>query len=196
MQHAPATMRVFWLNAPNLVTASRLLLAVLLFVLIDLEGLWYLATGIFVVAAATDALDGFLARRYGLVTPLGRILDPFVDKIIVCGSLVFLLEQPASGVNAWMALVILARELFITSLRGYLEKQGHDFSAAWSGKLKMVVQCIAVGAALLSMAPAMRSNAFLLFRDFTLWAAVAVTIYSGVDYCIRASRMLTRVEAD
>ncbi len=189
-------MRVPWLNAPNIVTVSRLLLAMVLFVLIDLDGLWYAATAVFVVAAATDALDGFLARRYGLVTPLGRILDPFVDKIIVCGSFVFLLEHaPESGINAWMAVVILARELFITSLRGYLEKQGRDFSAAWSGKLKMVVQCIAVGASLLSMESALRSVGFLLFRDIALWAAVAITIYSGVEYCVRASRMLARVEA-
>ncbi|RMG32971.1 MAG: CDP-diacylglycerol--glycerol-3-phosphate 3-phosphatidyltransferase [Planctomycetota bacterium] len=184
-------MRSSWLNAPNIVTLSRLILAGALFVLIDRGYSWTAATVVFVIAAATDALDGYLARRYGLVTTLGRILDPFVDKIIVCGSFVFLLAHaPKSGVNAWMVLVILARELFITSLRGYLERQGRDFSAAWSGKVKMVVQCLAVGFALLSMEPSVRLSGLLALRDALLWGAVAITIYSGIDYCIRAARMM------
>ena len=76
---------VHWLDIPNLITISRVLMAVVLFALIEADGWWKTATVLFAVAAATDFLDGYIARRYGLVTPLGRILDPFADKIIICG---------------------------------------------------------------------------------------------------------------
>ena len=91
----------------------------------------------FVVAAGTDWLDGYWARKYGQVTNLGRILDPFVDKIIICGTFIFLAAVPDSGVQAWMAVVIVGRELLVTALRSYLEGEGADFSASMSGKLKM-----------------------------------------------------------
>ena len=189
-----------WLNTPNLITISRLLMAVVLFVLIEADGWWKTATVLFAVAAATDFLDGYIARRYGLVTPLGRILDPFADKIIICGTFVFLLSgggsEAKSGVTAWIVVVVLAREMFVTSLRGFLEQAGRDFSAALSGKLKMVLQCAAVPLCLLSMDDAIVAeyDGLLRIRDITLWVAVAVTIFSGVEYSIRAVRMLRRPE--
>ncbi len=187
-----------WLNLPNLITISRLLMAVVLFVLIEANGWWKTATVLFLIAAATDFLDGYIARRYGLVTPLGRILDPFADKIIICGSFVFLLSDGGtdakSGVTAWIVVVILAREMFVTSLRGFLEQRGQDFSAAFSGKLKMALQCAAVPLCLLSMDTAIRQRYedLVLIRDITLWAAVAVTVFSGVEYSIRATKILRR----
>ena len=173
-------------------------MAVVLFVLIEANGWWKTATVLFLVAAATDFLDGYIARRYGLVTPLGRILDPFADKIIICGSFVFLLSDGGtdakSGVTAWIVVVILAREMFVTSLRGFLEQRGQDFSAAFSGKLKMALQCAAVPLCLLSMDTAIRQRYedLVLIRDITLWAAVAVTVFSGVEYSIRATKILRR----
>ena len=89
----PAVIDRDSLNLPNLITLSRLLLAFVLFALIYVEALWITAAVLFVVAAATDALDGYIARKYGTITALGRILDPFVDKIIVCGAFVFLLDK-------------------------------------------------------------------------------------------------------
>ena len=189
------------LNLPNLITVSRLFLAFVLYALIDIEGFWLTAAVVFVVAAATDFLDGYLARRYGQVTTLGRILDPFVDKIIVCGAFLFLLEKRVdfhSGVNAWMVLIIIGREMFVTSLRGFLERQGVDFSATLSGKLKMVVQCVAVAASLLSLSPRpefLQSAAFVLVRDLLLWAAVVVTAWSGLVYVWRAAFLLHRPTA-
>ncbi len=189
------------LNLPNLITVSRLLLAFVLFVLIWVKGFWMTAAVLFVVAASTDALDGSIARRYGMVTALGRILDPFVDKIIICGSFVFLLEKKVdlasgieawSGVNAWMVIIVIGREMFVTSLRGFLEQQGHDFSANWIGKTKMIMQCVAVSASLLSLSPDVREwfPNFNVLRDILLWTAVVVTIYSGIAYVKRALRML------
>ncbi len=100
----PGEQRVF--NVPNQLTVLRLLLSIALFALIEFE--YYLAgTVVFAVAASTDWLDGYWARKYGQVTNLGRILDPFVDKIIVCGTFIFLAAVPGSGVRAWMAVVIV-----------------------------------------------------------------------------------------
>lgn len=180
------------LNVPNLITLTRLVLAVVLFAMISLGSSWIAATIMFVIAAATDALDGYIARKYGLVTTLGRILDPFADKIIICGAFLFLVaKQPESGVNAWMALIVFGREMFITSLRAFLEQHGRDFSAVWSGKIKMVLQCAAVAASLLSMDIRFAEiSSFILIRDVILWATVAVTVYSGVEYTYRAYRML------
>ena len=128
----------------------------------------------------------------------GRILDPFADKIIICGVFVFLLSvggsTSKSGVTAWIVVVVLAREMFVTSLRGFLEKQGQDFSAALSGKLKMVLQCAAVPLCLLSMDQEIvgQFDSLIRVRDFLVMAMVVVTVFSGVEYSIRATQMLRR----
>jgi CDP-diacylglycerol--glycerol-3-phosphate 3-phosphatidyltransferase len=187
------------LTPPNIITLSRLVLSIVLFVLIDLNGWWRTAAAVFIVAASTDFLDGYIARKYGLVTVLGRVLDPFVDKIIICGAFVFLQKWPASGVTAWITFIVLAREMFITSLRTFLEQRGQDFSAKWSGKVKMVLQCVAVPACLLSLSPEflewvsqyMSADTFITLRNICLAAAVLATVYSGLEYSWRAARMLT-----
>jgi CDP-diacylglycerol--glycerol-3-phosphate 3-phosphatidyltransferase len=183
------------LNLPNCITVSRLILAFVLFAMISSGGMWIASTVLFAAAAATDAVDGYLARRYGMVTTLGRILDPFVDKIIVCGAFIFLLAAndstgTFSGVGPWMTLIVIGREMFITGLRSILEQQGKDFSASMSGKIKMVMQCFAVGASLLSMSPAIKSPGFTHLRDVLLWLAVLFTFGSGVLYIRRAARLL------
>ncbi|MFK7821039.1 MAG: CDP-diacylglycerol--glycerol-3-phosphate 3-phosphatidyltransferase [Planctomycetaceae bacterium] len=182
-----------WLNAPNSVTIARLGLAIVLFWMIRFEGLWISAAVVFIVAALTDALDGYLARKYGQVTVLGRILDPFVDKFIICGAFVFLLEKRLdSGVNSWIVIIVLGREMFVSSLRGILEKEGRDFSANMAGKLKMVLQCAAVTGCLLSLSPDIKSEAFNQARDIVLWLAVAATVWSGLVYVVRAYKLFTK----
>lgn len=180
-------------NLPNLITTSRLILSLVLFIIIYLEGWWKTSAALFIIAAATDFLDGYFARKYNQVTTLGRILDPFVDKIIICGAFIFLLERgAASGINAWFVLIIIGREMFITSLRGFLEQHGRDFSASWSGKIKMGVQCVAVVLCLLSLSPEapFDTSGFMLLRDISVWSAALITFYSGVDYVMRAAQML------
>lgn len=187
----PATIDRRSLNLPNLITLSRLVLAFILFGLISYEGFWLTAAVLFVLAAATDAIDGWVARRYGQVTTLGRILDPFVDKIIVCGAFIFLLQRPdQSGVSAWMVTAVVGREMFVTGLRSFLEQAGKDFSAVWIGKIKMVLQCVAVTAALLTLSPQFRDGWMLQARDILLWTTVAVTVYSGAVYAWRGFLML------
>lgn len=181
------------LNLPNLITSVRLLLSFVLFAMIAVGGQWITAAALFVFAASTDALDGYLARRNKQITVLGRILDPFVDKVIVCGTFVFLLEKQGvtdSGVRAWMVIIIIGREMFVSSLRGILEKEGKDFSASLSGKLKMTLQCVAVTGSLLSMSPDLAWSWLPTVRDLLLYVAVAVTVWSGLIYTIRGFALL------
>ena len=130
-------------NVPNALTSIRFALAIAVMVLIPL-GHFTSALVLFSIAAATDWMDGYWARKYGQVTKLGRIFDPFVYKIIICGAFIALVEVNQSGVASWMATVVVARELLVTSLRGMIEASGGDFSASQLGKWKMVLQCAAV----------------------------------------------------
>src|SRR2546421_7329447 len=120
-------------NLPNQLTASRFVLALILFVLIEVRHQWIACIIVFAAAAVTDWLDGYLARRQNLVSSLGRNLDPLVDKVVICGAFIFLLTVPDSGLTAWMATVVVARELIITGLRSFLENRGAVFGADWLG---------------------------------------------------------------
>src|SRR5437879_13063125 len=111
------------LNVPNVLTTARFVLSIVVFVLIPLEH--YLAAMIvFIIAAGTDWIDGWWARKYHQVTKLGRIFDPFVDKIIICGTFIFLAAEPYSGVRPWMAVSILGRELLGPAIRGLIHPHG------------------------------------------------------------------------
>lgn len=181
------------LNLPNLITLSRFILSIVLFGMMSVGGLWLASAIVFAVAAATDFLDGYIARKYQLVTTLGRILDPFVDKIIICGAFVFLLERSTeTGVNGWMVIAVIGREMFVTGLRSFLEQHGRDFSAVWSGKIKMALQCLAVFVALLSLDQQFSNDVFHQFRDVTLWATAVFTVYTGMLYAWRGFRMLAQ----
>ena len=181
------------LNLPNLITITRLGLSCVLFGLISIGDLWLTSTILFVVAASTDFLDGYYARKLGQITILGRILDPFVDKIIVCGSFIFLISEPASGVSAWMAIIVVGREMFVSTLRGLLEQMGLDFSANWVGKIKMIGQCVAVTVALgfLALPEVLQSASnLILARNVILWSVTIFTAWSGLSYVLRAARAL------
>jgi CDP-diacylglycerol--glycerol-3-phosphate 3-phosphatidyltransferase len=167
---------------------ARLILAIALFVLIPFK-LYFAGMIVFLIAAGTDWVDGYWARKYGQVTKLGRVLDPFVDKVIISGAFIYLAAIANSGVAAWMAVIVVARELLVTALRSFLEGEGADFSAKMSGKLKMVLQCAAVTASLLALSyggdharPPWVATGLLI----CVWGAVALTVYSGVEYVRRA----------
>jgi CDP-diacylglycerol--glycerol-3-phosphate 3-phosphatidyltransferase len=198
-------------NVPNILTIARLILSVFCFIAFIFE--WYLAALIlFAIAAGTDWVDGFYARRYGQITKLGRILDPFADKIIICGTFTFLAAVPpvfaeqgvnrsASEIWAWMAVIVVAREILVTALRGFFEEQGTDFSAKWSGKWKMVFQCAAVALSLwrlwyyqfdgqqMAWGHTPPSSVTWILR-LIVWVAVLMTIYSGWVYVRRAADLL------
>jgi len=185
------------LNIPNQLTAARLVLAIVLFVLISFH--WYFAGAIvFSIAAGTDWLDGYYARKYSQVTTLGRILDPFVDKVIICGAFIMLAAMARSGIESWMAVVVTGRELLVTTLRSYLEAQGRDFSANWSGKFKMGFQCLAVLWSLVALqySPEELPRWIAVGLPIVAWLAVLSTIYSGVIYIFAAIRLLREQRTD
>ncbi len=191
---------VIW-NVPNQLTLLRLELAVVMFVLMSWgsSGAYLAALVLFLVAAATDWLDGFLARRYRMVTVLGRVLDPFADKIIICGTFILLAADPRMirtpwALPAWMVVVIVARELSVTGLRSLFEERGVDFSAKQSGKWKMALQCVAAVVGLwyvsyTERAPGEPWWVWCLLVAST-WSALVLTVYSGVVYVLAAIRLM------
>ncbi len=196
-------------NFPNEVTTVRLALSVVLFVLLQLH-LYWASFWLFLVTAGTDWLDGFWARRYGQITILGRMLDPFVDKVVICGTYIFLAADPRSGLLPWMAVLVLGRELLVTALRSFLEQQGADFSASISGKLKFILQCAAVGASLFWLSYNPNHAPLMVPEDagsavitgpiwvqwavvISVWSMIAMTIYSGYAYVMAALHLIRRV---
>jgi CDP-diacylglycerol--glycerol-3-phosphate 3-phosphatidyltransferase len=187
---APAAL----LNLPNQLTLGRLGLAVVLFALIALE-LWLGCLVVFALAALTDWLDGLLARWQRQTSDLGRVLDPLVDKVLVGGAFIFLLPHGWSEgwMTPWMVTLVVARELLITGLRGYLESIGVPFGADWLGKLKMVLQSAAlvvIFVALLQVSG--RLEGFVLWARLVLvYAMLVATALSGLQYVWRAALALS-----
>jgi CDP-diacylglycerol---glycerol-3-phosphate 3-phosphatidyltransferase len=178
--------RVF--NLPNQLTAARFVLAIVLFVLIEFDQ-WIACIIVFALAAITDWLDGYLARLQGLVSTLGRNLDPLVDKVLICGAFIFLLAEPRAGLAAWMVTVVVGRELIITGLRSFLENQGATFGADWLGKVKMVLQCAVLFAIFIALE--LTSTPILVtIRDILIYMMLAATALSGLQYLWRAASLL------
>ena len=176
-------------NLPNQLTAARFVLGIVLFVLIELGGLWEWCIVVFALASVTDWLDGYLARLQNLVSTLGRNLDPLVDKVVVSGAYIFLLPVQNSGLTAWMVTVVVAREMVITGLRSFLENRGATFGADLLGKIKMVLQCAVLFAIFISLEypdePALGT-----LRDSLIYAMLLATALSGAQYLWRAASLL------
>lgn len=181
------------MNLPNSITLARIIL-VPLFLYALLRGLPYggiIAAAIFIVAAISDGVDGYLARKNKEITRLGMFLDPLADKLLVSAALVALVEQGV--VSTGVAMLMIGRELAVTGLRGIAAAEGTIIAAGPWGKFKTVVQIIFIVTAILSRAatpgsPLQSLAAFLL--QPVLWAAVVLTIWSGVDYGMGYARGL------
>jgi CDP-diacylglycerol--glycerol-3-phosphate 3-phosphatidyltransferase len=195
---------------PNLLTAGRFFMAIGFFVVLafyqaEREAAWPVldvALVIFLVAVATDVVDGYLARRMGHQTTFGRIADPFVDKIIICGAMVYFIGGEfirRDGVNVtgwqtWMVVVVLARELLVTGMRSFSESHSIPFAATLSGKVKMFLQCVAVTWVLLYVGHWARGGEAAAWatigRDISIWTATLFTGLSGLVYIKRAYHLL------
>ena len=197
MATVPPPTRPSVFNLPNQLTAARLVLAVVLFAFIAYSS-WLSCLLVFAVAVVTDGLDGYLARRQGLTSTLGRNLDPLVDKVLIGGAYIFLLPlgQAEGWLHPWMVTLIVARELIITSLRSFLENQGVSFGADWLGKIKMVLQCAALCSIFIALyAVALETSGqwlqlLTLARDCLIWAMLVATALSGLQYLWRAASLL------
>lgn len=187
-------------HIPNLVTLARALLAVPYFVVLAFPGsprAMKAAVALFIVSMAGDVLDGWLARRWNAESVLGRVMDPFIDKVVICGSLVYCINVPPGFVAPWMVVLILVREMGITSLRGYVESLGHNFKASVWGKLKTFTQCVAIVSVLVVGAMQREPAAWeLVFARAAVWAMVAVVAVSGLTYLFRGLQMARAGRAD
>lgn len=144
----------------------------------DIWGRWAAAL-LFILASATDALDGYVARKYNLVTDLGKFLDPIADKLLVTAALIALTQ--IDGLSVWGVFIIIAREFIISGIRIVAAGQGRVIAASHIAKWKTVFQIIAIIALLLHDFPV--SLLFPLpLGQITFWIAVALTVVSGVDY--------------
>jgi CDP-diacylglycerol---glycerol-3-phosphate 3-phosphatidyltransferase len=166
---------VFQLNLPNALTVLRILLVpvVVVALLDETPNGDAIAAGVFALAAVTDTLDGYIARQRDAVTTFGKLMDPIADKLLVAAALIALVSL--NRLAAWIAMVIIAREFAVTGLRLVAAEQGVVIQASWLGKLKTVLQVAAI-ICLIAVDPAPLSI------DLLVYAAVAVTVISGVDY--------------
>ncbi len=201
------------INLPNQITLGRLVLTAILFALLGGLGhspqgadLWiaHVCFWLYIVAALSDVLDGYLARKYQQITSLGRILDPFADKILICGAFIMLcghsFYDPDAGryvtdVQPWMVVVIVGRELLVSSLRGFSEGQGASFAASVHGKVKMLVQAFAVGTILAGLAGVQRivgTSLHAWVQVVLVWGAVIITALSMISYLKRARNFLVQ----
>lgn len=185
------TGRAVLFNLPNQLTTLRLFLSFVLFYLISCE-MWLASLAVFVVAAFTDWLDGYLARTQNMQSSLGRNLDPLVDKVLTCGAFIFLLPLGTTEgwLPPWMVTLVVARELLITGLRNFIEQKGVSFGADWLGKLKMILQCGSLLAIFISL-HAVQSKMpneqfFVMVRNICIWGMLAATLLSGAQYLGKA----------
>ena len=218
MPSTPAPVTGLQRQIPNVLTLLRIVFAAGFFGALscyrfpDTGIAWAnVAVGLFVIAAVTDALDGALARRWNVVSTFGRIMDPFCDKVLVLGAFVYLsggrfmvkewfdedrLLTMASGVYPWMVVVILARELFVTSIRGVAESQGVAFGSKLSGKLKMILQSITIPLVLFLVVnwPPTDYDWNLWLCNSLMWITIGITIWSGIPYLFGIRRIMVEMK--
>ncbi|MEE2938748.1 MAG: CDP-alcohol phosphatidyltransferase family protein [Planctomycetota bacterium] len=197
---------------PNRITMIRFVGALVLFAIfaiwgdVEAEAIeghrtpFLVAFWLFTVIAATDFLDGYLARRDQVVTAFGRIADPFTDKVLILGTMVYLSVMPWSEprLPATLVVVILAREFLVTGIRGYVESLGREFPADGFGKIKMIVQSIAVGGLIwLEAFPwtAWWFDLWAVIVEALVWLTLITTVGSGVTYALKTRAILAEVDA-
>ncbi|HZO35242.1 MAG TPA: CDP-diacylglycerol--glycerol-3-phosphate 3-phosphatidyltransferase [Solirubrobacteraceae bacterium] len=179
---------MFTLNVPNALTLLRILLVpVIVVALLDATDSGdLLAAIVFAVASMTDAIDGWLARRQRAITTFGKLMDPVADKLLIVAALIALVSL--NRVAAWIAMVIIAREFAVTATRMAATGQGVVIAANWWGKAKTIVQVVAIFFAI-------AFDPTPLAVDLLLYAAVAITVISGIDYFFGLRRLMREAEA-
>lgn len=204
----PCIPHIRRVNLPNAITLSRLVLTAVFVIAVGFPANpgYAIALVTFSVAAATDWLDGYLARKMGLVTQLGKLLDPLADKILVCAAFVFFSAQPTGGYHCpvWVTALIIAREFLVTGLRQIAVEAGQVLAADGLGKWKTTFQLIFCITGLVwltfsSMTDPGKIGGLLRdlanpagwLRPASLWIAVALTLISGANYVWSSRKLLS-----
>jgi CDP-diacylglycerol--glycerol-3-phosphate 3-phosphatidyltransferase len=186
---------------PNRITALRFAGSLVLFLIFALANpvqlsepgvVSQVAFWLFIVTALTDILDGYLARKGNLVTAFGRVADPFVDKVLVLGTMIFLASfvWTVRWFPAWIVVVVLSREFLVTGIRGYIESLGLPFPADWLGKLKMLLQCHAIGVVLGMSAWGVHIAFWDNVAHVLVYGTLIASVGSGLSYVLRTKRLL------
>ena len=175
----------------NMITIVRIIMVpfVLVILLTEMQNKEIIAFAIFVIAAVTDALDGYIARKLNEVSDLGKFLDPLADKLLVTAALIALVYL--QEVETWVAAIIILRELFISFFRFYFLINNASFSASLPAKMKTTFQIVAL-AILIICRKLPFAEPLHILGTVVLYIAVLLTVYSGVEYVIRFSRSSTK----
>lgn len=176
------------MNLPNQLTLLRILMVPVFLVVLSLRLPLgdYIAAGVFVLAACTDGLDGYIARKQKQITSLGKLLDPLADKLLVSAALIVLVEL--GRLSGWVAVVIIGREFAVTGLRSLAVAEGVVIAASKLGKIKTITQIVAIVAMFLHNYPFNLIN--IPFSNIAMAVAVFFTIWSGMDYFQQAGFLL------
>ncbi len=169
-------------RVPNTLTVCRIFAVPVLVVLLSFPTPLNraLAALLFILASITDYFDGYLARRYDVISPVGKLLDPMADKLLVMAALIMIVAAADGAVPAWMVVIILGREIMITSLRGVASAQGVVIEAEELGKYKTILQIYAITG--LCVHHTYFYIDFLFGGMYLLWASLILSVWSGLDY--------------
>jgi CDP-diacylglycerol--glycerol-3-phosphate 3-phosphatidyltransferase len=175
-------------HLPNLLSLFRIVLVPLLVVVLltKFENKEFVGLGVFLLAALTDLLDGWVARRFRLETRLGKLLDPAADKILIAAAFISLVELNPGLVPAWMVVTIISRELAVSALRSFAAAEHVVIGASFAGKVKTTVQVIAISLIIFYN----QLGEFSHLAPISLWASLIVTVYSGIEYFVRFARLI------
>ena len=170
------------MNLPNKITMARIIMIpfFIIALLVNFPFHEPIAVVIFIVASASDAVDGHLARSRNLITDFGKFMDPLADKLLTCSAFICLVELQM--IPSWVVIIIIARDFAITGLRTLAASDGIVIAASKWGKAKTISQMIAIIALLLVNWPVMAFPALLLFGNIMVYVALALTLISGIDY--------------
>lgn len=173
------------MNLPNKLTIFRVFLIPVFVLAYYLLGNPWLNTAIFVIASLTDTADGYIARKYNLVTNFGKFADPLADKLLVCSAMICMVSTDT--IPAWVVIVIMAREFIISGFRTVAADNRIVIAASWWGKIKTIVQMVMIVALLL----ALDIPGYGIICNILIYAAVALTIISMIDYLYKNRQVLT-----
>ncbi len=170
------------LNLPNTITLLRIAIVPVLFFLLTAPGPTgsLVIAALFILAALTDLLDGYLARKYQIVTAMGKLLDPIADKLIVNTAMILMI--PIGRIPAWVAAVIIARDFAVDGIRSMAAAEGHVIAASRLGKRKTLCQIFALSALMIHY-PLFGADAHVV-GTFILYIALFLSVYSGIEYFI------------
>ncbi|MFH1227506.1 MAG: CDP-diacylglycerol--glycerol-3-phosphate 3-phosphatidyltransferase [Planctomycetota bacterium] len=194
------------MNLPNKITVSRFFLSIIYFILLHFSvhksvinpKLLDVSILIFMIAALTDALDGYLARKYKMITNFGRIADPFVDKILICGSFIFFLDWDVlnSFLSAWMVVVIITREFLVHGIRGMAESKGIAFPSTVWGKQKTLIQCLTIISILLYTGYFLNNSLAGIILRSLIWLTIISTVISGFTYFLKVKQLIKKSDLE